>query len=183
MPSSHQICTNAADSICKIAENYHRNFGFRKVSTQMVYVIFTAAAMQVANRASADPQLAEKAQRSLQQCMGWLEELSGSWTLAAHHRQILLELDEVGQNELTASRVPQSSSQSRAPSPAVGHSAIHLPGSAAPASAPDMAPSPLAMTNGNSNVSVQGLWGFQQDHNSADLLFWNEMPISVCRFH
>lgn len=101
-------------------------------------------------------------------------------TITDSGSQILLELDEVGQNELTASRVPQSSAQSRAASPAVGHSAIHLPGSAAPAPPPDMAPSPLAMTNGNSNVSVQGLWGFQQDHNSADLLFWNEMPISVC---
>lgn len=99
-------------------------------------------------------------------------------------RQILVELNEIGQSEFTASRVPASTIHSRSNSPLHQHQPQAAPRVAGLEISNTQTADSLVQPSNHANALPEdnNFWGSLNDHNSADLLFWNEMPLGVSRF-
>lgn len=56
--TAHWICSYAADRVCDLALEYRERFGLRVISGNIVYTLFTAAIMHLANSRNPAPKVA-----------------------------------------------------------------------------------------------------------------------------
>jgi len=94
LPKAHQTCTESATQLVRLAGLYQRDHGIKKLSSTVVYCVFTAAIIFVANSTSPDPSAAEEGKARLKDCCDLLGAMGGTWTNANVHLNILKILAE-----------------------------------------------------------------------------------------
>lgn len=109
---SHSICTTAANAITNIAQAYSEAFGLRQAPVFLVYYIFTAAILHVYN-ASSDPALTLTAKSNLLKCMNSLKEMAPTWTGAVRAWELLTDLVDLRDVDLSDHHDRQESSSPR----------------------------------------------------------------------
>lgn len=92
LPPSHLVCKEAALELCRLVSKYKRDHGTRKLSSTLVYCVFTAATILLADTTSPVVSAAQEAKRCLAECTQHLGNMSGTWTNATVHLNILRHL-------------------------------------------------------------------------------------------
>lgn len=169
--SSWRKCTDAAECIFTIMSQYDETFGLQLIASTATYAVFTAATMFVANSASSSVEEAEKCRRKFRQCTIWLSKIGACWRDATRYSSILKKLDDVGHRK--DSIIPLSRLASRIPSANVSPEDSHNNSSGSIDAPTFVANTPLAP--GSDNMML----GSPSFGNPSDLLFWNELPISL----
>ncbi|CAO1617033.1 unnamed protein product [Sympodiomycopsis kandeliae] len=112
LPPSHQVCKESAHRLCRLVSTYKLHHGTRKLSSTIVYCVFTAATILLADTTSPDATAAQEAKQYLAECTQHLGSMSGTWTNATVHLNILrhlgksLEADMSGTGLEMVSEVP-----------------------------------------------------------------------------
>lgn len=92
LPPSHVVCKESAHELCRLVSTYKRDHGTRKLSSTLVYCVFTAATILLADTTSPVAAAAQEAKRYLAECTQHLGNMSGTWTNATVHLNILRHL-------------------------------------------------------------------------------------------
>lgn len=92
LPPSHLVCKESAHELCRLVSKYKRDHGTRKLSSTLVYCVFTAATILLADTTSPVAAAAQEAKRYLAECTQHLGNMSGTWTNATVHLNILRHL-------------------------------------------------------------------------------------------
>lgn len=101
LPPSHKVCTDSANQLCDLVAVYKRDHGIRQISSTIVYCVFTAATILLANTTSPDPEAAHDAKVRLRECAENLGTIGGLWNNASVHLSILRHLGESLDADLT----------------------------------------------------------------------------------
>lgn len=133
--------------------------------------VFTAAVMFIANSSSQHHETASEARRKSKQCILWLNKIGDCWRDATRYSNILTSLEDVGQDpDAESHHSDQSSSRLVGMRPTAAQQT-------APPSVSIDAASPTN-TSSADNYTRSPSMG-----HGADLLFWNELPISMDSTH
>lgn len=101
VPCSHTVCTEAAIEVSRLVSLYKHQHGAKKLSGTIVYCVFTAGTILLANTTSPDAGTAREAQMRLRQVTEHLGAISGTWTSASLQLTILRHLGECLEADLT----------------------------------------------------------------------------------
>lgn len=90
--NSHAECSKATDLIWQMFCDYERLFCLRKIPSSMVYCLFSAATIALANTTSTEAEVSSKARQQLSSCVRWFIRMTETWSSATQHLAILEKL-------------------------------------------------------------------------------------------
>ncbi|PWN27599.1 hypothetical protein BDZ90DRAFT_279390 [Jaminaea rosea] len=94
LPNPHGACTESASEIARLISLYKSQHGFKKLSTTIIYCVFTAATILLGNTTSKEVEQAQAAKMRLKELIDHLGVMSGTWTSARLQLTILRHLGE-----------------------------------------------------------------------------------------
>lgn len=101
LPCPHGACTESAHEIGRLVSLYKYQHGFKKLSSTVVYCVFTAATILLGNTTSKDVAAAQAAKSRLRELIEHLGAMSGTWKSARLQLAILRQLGECLEADVT----------------------------------------------------------------------------------